>query len=290
MMAANHKSSGIPNGAGAGNAVARRASAKRTAPAKAGIASTENDGLARQAYTTMRRRILKGEFALGQVVSRRQVAAELGISFLPATEALLRLEWDGILEARARAGTRVRIPTRDDVAEHFVLREALESQVAMLYSATATNEDKARLLKLARRVDLVAARQDGDPFAYLDLHEEFHRRLAERAGCGALSENIARISALASTWLRAGSDWTPDNLRGHHESLIRTLGNSSPAEAAAAMRLHIQANAAIVMGMLEPFFEIHKVYKTTYSRVMRKPVSPFSPAAVSPSIGNHVVR
>jgi GntR family transcriptional regulator, rspAB operon transcriptional repressor len=280
MIAANHKSAGIHNGYETGNPVAARPGAKGAPHAKAGKAWPENDGLARQAYTTMRRRILKGEFALGQVVSRRQVAAELGISFLPATEALLRLEWDGILEARARAGTRVRIPTRDDVADHFVLREALESQVAMLYAATATTEDKARLIKLAKRVDLVAARQDGDPFVYLDLHEEFHRRLAECAGCSALSENITRISALASTWLRARNDWTPDNLRGDHEALIRTLGNSTPTEAAAIMRSHIQANAAVVMGMLEPFFEIHKVYKTTYSRVIRKRVSPYSPAAV----------
>jgi DNA-binding GntR family transcriptional regulator len=161
-----------------------------------------------------------------------------------------------------------------------VLREALEAQVAMLYAANATTEDKARLLKLAKRVDLVATRQDGDPFVYLDLHEEFHRRLAASAGCSALSENITRISALASTWLRARSDWTPDNLRGDHEALIRRLGSATPTEAAAVMRAHIQSNAANVMGMLEPFFEIHKVYKTTYSRVMRKRVSPYSPAVV----------
>jgi DNA-binding GntR family transcriptional regulator len=281
MIAANHKSAGIQNGCEASHPVAGRTGAKGVAHAKAGKAWPESDGLARQAYTTMRRRILKGEFALGQVVSRRQVAAELGISFLPATEALLRLEWDGILEARARAGTRVRIPTRDDVADHFVLREALEAQVAMLYAATATSENKAKLVKLAKRVDLVAARPDGDPFAYLDLHEEFHRRLAECAGCGALSENIARISALASTWLRARNDWTPDHLRGDHEALVRTLGNSTPAEAATIMRSHIQSNAAVVMGMLEPFFEIHKVYKTTYSRVIRKRIPPYSPVAAS---------
>ncbi len=280
MIAVNHKGPGVQNGCQPGNPVPGRAGAKGAPQEKAGKAWQQNDGLARQAYTTMRRRILKGEFALGQVVSRRQVAAELGISFLPATEALLRLEWDGILEARARAGTRVRIPTRDDVADHFVLREALEAQVAMLYAAHATSEDKARLLKLAKRVDLVAARQDGDPFVYLDLHEEFHRRLAESAGCSALSENITRISALASTWLRARSDWTPDNLQGNHEALIRTLGNSSPTEAVAIMRCHIQSNAATVMGMLEPFFEIHKVYKTTYSRVLKKRASPYSAAAL----------
>ncbi len=59
---------------------------------------------------TVRERILRGELAIGQVISRRKVAAELGMSFLPVSEALLRLEHEGLLESRPRSGTRVRVP------------------------------------------------------------------------------------------------------------------------------------------------------------------------------------
>lgn len=53
--------------------------------------------------------------------------ATWGMSVVPVTDALRRLEGDGLLESRARAGTRVRVPTEKDVRELYELREALES-------------------------------------------------------------------------------------------------------------------------------------------------------------------
>src|SRR3954467_13992201 len=100
--------------------------------------SAEHSSLAAEAYSIVRQRILRGEIILGQVISRRKIAAELGMSFLPVSEALLRLEFEGLLESRPRAGTRVRIPSREDVRGHYVVREALEVQAAMLFCSGAT--------------------------------------------------------------------------------------------------------------------------------------------------------
>src|SRR5881394_3962990 len=99
--------------------------------------SVDSPSLAAEAYTHVRTRLLRGELVLGQVISRRKLAAELGMSFLPVSEALLRLEVEGLLESRPRAGTRVRIPTKDDVRGHFIVREALEVQAAILFTRTA---------------------------------------------------------------------------------------------------------------------------------------------------------
>src|ERR1019366_169992 len=115
--------------------------------------SSENNGLAGEAYVTVRERILKGELAIGQVISRRKVAAELGMSFLPVTEALIRLENEGLLESRPRVGTRVRVPTRQDIEGHYVVREALEVQAARLFAERAERGERAELMKLAKRVD-----------------------------------------------------------------------------------------------------------------------------------------
>src|SRR5436309_15600614 len=108
--------------------------------------------LAAEAYNVVRQRILRGELVLGQVISRRKLAAELGMSFLPVSEALLRLEVEGLLESRPRAGTRVRIPTREDVRGHFIVREALEVQAAMLFTRASTAAERAELQKLAALV------------------------------------------------------------------------------------------------------------------------------------------
>ena len=71
-------------------------------------ASSNDASLAAEAYGVVRRRILRGEISLGQSVSRRKVAAELGMSFLPVSEALLRLEFEGLLESRPACSRRWR--------------------------------------------------------------------------------------------------------------------------------------------------------------------------------------
>src|SRR5258705_10869709 len=118
--------------------------------------TAETASLAAEAYGVVRQRIARGELTLGEAVSRRQLAAELGMSFLPVSEALLRLEFEGLLESRPRAGTRVRIPSREDVRGHYVVREALEVQAAMLFASGASPEDRAELIAAAARVDAMS--------------------------------------------------------------------------------------------------------------------------------------
>src|SRR5215471_9210878 len=112
--------------------------------------------LAAEAYEVVKHRILRGQLPMGQVISRRKIAAELGMSFLPVSEALLRLEFEGLLESRPRAGTRVRIPSREDVRGHYVVREALEVQAAMLFAAVASAEDRIEIEKMASRVEAMS--------------------------------------------------------------------------------------------------------------------------------------
>ncbi|HEX4136352.1 MAG TPA: GntR family transcriptional regulator [Bryobacteraceae bacterium] len=231
--------------------------------------SSENNGLAGEAYITVRERILRGELAIGQVISRRKVAAELGMSFLPVSEALLRLEHEGLLESRPRAGTRVRVPTRADVQGQYVVREALEAQAALLFSTLATRDERAELMRLAIRVDALSAQPEGSRFVYLTLHEKLHRRIAECARCTALSDAIGRAAAVASTWLCV----TPVSLTGEspaHESLLKVLAADDPVAASEAMRRHIQSGMENALRCLDPFFQMQKANPQTYSRTPRK--------------------
>jgi DNA-binding GntR family transcriptional regulator len=235
--------------------------------------SSVSDGLAGEAYVTVRERILRGELAIGQVISRRKIAAELGMSFLPVSEALLRLEHDGLLESRPRAGTRVRVPTRQDVQGHYVVREALEVQAAMLFAVHSTREERSELMKLAVRLDAISTQQDGNRAIYLSLHEKLHRRIAECARCAALSDAIGRISALASTWLCATRATVPANPPSHHEDLMEVLVSEDPTAAAEKMRAHIRSSLVNAMRRLDPYFRLRKEYTKTYSRSMKGPLA-----------------
>ena len=219
--------------------------------------------LAAEAYAFVKQRILRGELPMGQVISRRKVAAELGMSFLPVSEALLRLEFEGLLESRPRAGTRVRIPSREDVRGHYTVREALEVQAAMLFAVGASSEDRNEIQKLAARVDAMSV---SDQSLYLPAHEKLHRRIADGARCPALSLAIEKTHALASTWFCVAREASDVASARRHQDLVEVLITGTPEQAAEAMREHVHRGLENTMRRLKPYFKIRKVYGKTFFR------------------------
>src|SRR5262245_16135781 len=106
--------------------------------------------LAGRGYGAIREGILRGQLRPGTPLSRRRLARELGMSVLPVTDALRRLEVDGLVESRARAGTRVRVPCDADIHAVYELREALETQAARLFARKATPAARLAPKVLAR--------------------------------------------------------------------------------------------------------------------------------------------
>lgn len=225
--------------------------------------SAAGASLAAEAYEFVKQRILRGELPMGHVISRRKIAAELGMSFLPVSEALLRLEFEGLLESRPRAGTRVRIPSREDVRGHYTVREALEVQAAMLFADVATAEDRTEVQRLAARVDALSV---SDQALYLPAHEKLHYRIAEGARCPALSLAIEKTHALASTWFciaRQAEDYAAVR---RHQDLVEVLVSGAPDEAAVAMREHVHRGMENTLARLKPYFRIRKAFGRTYFR------------------------
>jgi len=219
--------------------------------------------LAAEAYEVVKHRILRGQLPMGQVISRRKIAAELGMSFLPVSEALLRLEFEGLLESRPRAGTRVRIPSREDVRGHYVVREALEVQAAMLFAQVATDDDRNEVLRLAARVDTLSTSEQP---LYLPSHEKLHRRIADGARCPALSMAIEKTHALASTWFCVARHNPTEPPVRRHQDLVEVLISGTPQDAAEAMRQHINRGMENTMARLKPYFRIRKAFGRTYYR------------------------
>ena len=231
---------------------------------------SEGSDLAGEAYVIIRERILRGEIAIGQVISRRKIAVELGMSFLPVSEAFLRLEFEGLLESRPRAGTRVRIPSREDVRGHYLVREALEAEAARLFTETATPEERAELLKLAARVDAMSVQEETDRFHYLNLHSKLHRRIAESTRCPALCEAIEKTRALSSTWLCVARTFPNGHAPRRHIELLEVLVRGDREAAAAAMREHVTTSMQRALERLEPYFRARKTHGKTYSRNPKK--------------------
>lgn len=203
--------------------------------------------LSLQAYERVRNKILTGDFPLGHPLSRRTLAEELGMSLIPVSEALQRLEAEGLVESKPRAGTRVRIPTASDIRGHYIVREALESQSARLCARMASKEQKRELRELAELVDRLSSsidRVDGHhrvdaSFEFERAHLRLHTLIAECSNCAALVEAIERSRVLIYNWLfNVAAEMEALPVRWHRD-LIRDLCDGDALSADAAMRRHV---------------------------------------------------
>jgi DNA-binding GntR family transcriptional regulator len=224
------------------------------------------DSLAGEAYVVIRERILRGELGIGTVISRRKLAAELGMSIVPVSEAFQRLEFEGLVESRPRAGTRVKIPTEDDVRGHYIVRSALEAEAARLFAEVASTQQRLEVQKLAARVDTLKGQVGGDRFVYLTVHEKLHRRIAEGANCVRLLEAIEKNHVLALTWLCSARPVSDDRPTRTHQELIKVVVSGTPIEAAEAMRAHIQSALQLTLVRMEPYFRQREADGKTYAR------------------------
>jgi DNA-binding GntR family transcriptional regulator len=227
----------------------------------------DQNNLAGEAYVLLRERLLRGELPIGKVISRRTIAKEFGMSMLPIMEAFLRLELEGLLESRPRAGTRVKIPTEQDVRGQYIMRQALEAESARLCAEVATKGERLELQKLATRVDMLKAESESNWLLYSSVHEKLHRRIAECTRCQALLEAIEKNHVMASTWLCKVRPASTERPRRVHGDLVAVIVKGSPSAAAEAMRAHVNSALEITLERLEPYFRLHESSGETYRRV-----------------------
>lgn len=208
--------------------------------------------LVEKAYLAVRDQMLRGQLRPGTPLSARRLARELGMSVLPVATALQQLERDGLVEQRARSGTRVRVPSESDIRELFELREALEVQSARLFAERATAAQRLELSRLAKQVDILFSRlpaSGNDPdfrFAVHSNHVQLHLAIATHAGSARLSQMIERNHVLILNWLFDVSARQTPLPRDFHARLAEALVSGDPAVADAAMRAHVRYGLAEV--------------------------------------------
>lgn len=200
--------------------------------------------LAEQAYTRILDKILRGEYPLGAALSRRSLGSEFGMSFLPISEAMKRLEQDGFVESRPRAGTRVRVPTAQDLRDRHIIREALETQSARLFAEKASADERVEIRAMAAHLDALMERCNGSRdtellFEAQMYHLSFHMRIAECTGCTPLCDMLAKNQVLIFNWLYdvAADHCMPARW---HEQLSEKITRTDADAAEFAMREHVR--------------------------------------------------
>lgn len=203
--------------------------------------------LSDHAYLVIRDRILKGELKLGAPLSRRKLAAELNMSLLPLSEALQRLESEGLVESRPRVGTRVCQPDAEDIRERYEVREALETQAARLFAEKSSAREREELRNLAVEMDEMFNRcfssRTKDPEVLYEVHSfhtRLHLRIAECTGCRLLSQALEKNHVMIFNWVYDVAAERPPLPAHFHRDLMDALCSNDPEAADRAMRHHVR--------------------------------------------------
>ena len=231
-----------------------------TASATSGISkrASRHSSLADRAYHLILDQMLRGSLPIGSVLSRRKLAEDFQMSLVPVAQALQRLEIEGLVESRPRAGTRVKAPKADEIREHFELRQALECQSARLCAERATFQERLELKRLASNVDSLYGNGalpefNADRiFAVNEYHKNLHMKIAECARSKLLRTDIENSHVLIFNWLydtTAGRRIFPAHFHG---DLIGAIVDGKPQDAEEVMRRHIAYGLKSIQLAIEP--------------------------------------
>jgi DNA-binding GntR family transcriptional regulator len=228
--------------------------------------------LSERAYLLIRHKILSGEFPLGAPLSRRKLAAHFKMSFLPISEAVQRLESEGLVESRPRVGTRVRVPTAQDIRDCYIIREALETQAARLFCEKAGSAERKELREMTERLEEMTQAPETEAasaefqFSVQTAHVALHMRIAECTQCRPLSDLLEKNQVLIFNWffdVAAGFRLAA----GRHRALVDALTGNDPDAAALAMGAHIRAGLDEIQAIIGERFE------SALSNLRRTPAS-----------------
>jgi len=172
---------------------ARKRSARPSGPSRA---------VHEEVYERMRRAIIAGQLEPGRALSVRTLAAEFGVSTMPAREAIRQLAALGALEFTPTRRVAVAQISKDKLQEIRDARLVLEPALAgRAYDrADATPKGRDKLANKLEAIDLALdkAIERGDSAGYTKLNSDFHFMLYETARA------TVYLGLIESLWLQVG--------------------------------------------------------------------------------------
>lgn len=139
---------------------------------------TRPKSLTDHAYERLKAAIRSGALEPHRFYPLGEIAQNFGISRTPVREAVLKLAHDGLLEILPQRGFRIREVGPEEMAEVFELRGLIEARTVENLAKKGTAGDIQSLRSILKRQERVVH----DVGRFLDVDEEFHLTMLERAG------------------------------------------------------------------------------------------------------------
>ena len=196
---------------------------------------------AQKAYSKIRKLLISGQFLHDRRLSLRGLAGQLKMSVVPVSEAVRKLEQEGLLITRPQSGIYLRRLKPAHKQQMNLIRQALEVQAARLVALGQPKKELASLKKLASIISKQLKQNRPDLAANTDV--EFHARLVKAAGSPMLLKQYERVSVISMVCSMPLplNCWQEDNPL--HMNIIDALATADPDKAARAVSSHIKAES-----------------------------------------------
>jgi len=184
--------------------------------------------------------IFDGEFSADRKWSQRGVSRQLGMSMVPVSEAVRRLEQQGLLQTKSRSGIRLRRLTPERRREMLHFREAIEVQAVHMI-VRKKRPSLGKLRRLSRRLSKQLREEKYHEAANTDC--EFHCELVKQAGNSLMSERFDELvlsllsnAAWGDTTITAERE---SKIPVNHTAIVDALASGGVERAERAVREHI---------------------------------------------------
>jgi DNA-binding GntR family transcriptional regulator len=182
-------------------------------------------------------RILNGVYKPGDRLIETQIAQEFGTSQAPVRESLRDLETLRFVEHEPFRGARVRPISREELAEIYPVRAALEEVAAR---AAALRLQSIEPLEAELEAMLRAA-DSGDLHEQVQHDVNFHRLIVEASGNETLIGVWRQLRVEARTFITAlTTEIDLHKLAEMHRPVLEALAERDPDKAGHALRKHVE--------------------------------------------------
>ena len=213
-----------------------------TAPTSSAISRVAAP-LRRELLSHIRAAISSAEYKPGERLVERVLCERYGVSRTVVREALRHLEAEGLVTIVPNRGPVVTVLSRDEVAQLFEVRAALEALAAERFAERATPEERAALQQSCDVVAAAYATEDVE--SWIAAKDAYYDALLAGAHNDLIRSTVvgihARIQVLRGRSLSAPGrrEHSIDEIR--HITELVTSGRAS--EAALAARQHVERAA-----------------------------------------------
>jgi DNA-binding GntR family transcriptional regulator len=202
--------------------------------------ATKVSSLSDQVYAYLRQAIICSELLPGEKLVELEIAAQMGTSQGPVREALQRLEYDGLVERRARSATFVTSIPIDEMYELFSIRSQIEGFAARRTAQKMTPDQFDELDNLVIKMAEAGRRNEIITLAECDM--QFHQSIVEWAdSAGLLRVWLPLSSQIQRFIVQSHPQEYPDlvEVGTRHQPIVDALRKRDSDSAAQALQNHI---------------------------------------------------